>query len=391
MGMLRWVLAAVVLLTVALAGMAATPVAELERRALAEMQGGNYAEAQRLLEEVVEREPDSPRALYNLACCLSRQGDLDRAAERLEAAWQAGFRDLELIGRDPDLEALRRSDAGRELVERLGRAAEEERRRFGEPVLFDAAVVASGRLLRPAQVEPGRRYPLLVVLHGYGATAEGAVSLFSAAGLSPELLVFAPSAPYPAMFRDGLGFSWFPSLPLVNEVTAGFGSAHSPQAVERRRALERREQAASEAYVLASLDAVLREQPADPGAVFLLGHSQGGALAYGLALGHPERFRGLVTVGARLREEDASAERLERAAGRLRVLVCHSPEDRAVDIAEGRSAQRRLRQGGVDSRLVRYSGGHGFSVELLREIAGWIGEVANGRPPALLAQPQRGW
>ena len=69
------------------------------------------------------------------------------------------------------------------------------------------------------------------------------------------------------------------------------------------------------------------------------------------------------------------------AASRLKVLVCHSPEDRAIDIEEGRAAARRLGDAGVTTTLVRYAGGHGFTVELVRRIVDWVEETAAGIAP----------
>lgn len=348
---------------------------DLERRALAAMGEGRYAEARGLLERAVAARPDQPRLLYNLACCASRLGDTLGAARRLEAAWRAGFADLDLARADPDLDALRATDDGQRLLERLEREAAEARHRRGAPFLYDATVLTSGRVVAPERVEPGRRLPLVVALHGYGATPEGMAGILAAAGVSPDLVLCAPSGPYPVLLDQGLGRSWYPPTALVDELvrTAGVGGQ-----ADRRRELDRREQESAERAVLAAVDAVSREQPVDRDAVFLLGHSQGGVLAYGLALAHPDRFRGLVVVGSRLREEDATAERLARAAGRLKVLVCHSPEDPAVDIEEGRSASRRLGDAGVETRLVRYAGGHGFTADLVRRIVGWIGETAAG-------------
>lgn len=44
---------------------------------------------------------------YNLACCLGRAGELDKAFEQLRGAIRAGFTDFDHLERDPDLAPLR--------------------------------------------------------------------------------------------------------------------------------------------------------------------------------------------------------------------------------------------------------------------------------------------
>ena len=68
---------------------------------------GEFAEAKRRLEEVLERHPDAGGLLYNLACAESRLGETDAALGHLEQAIEVfpGFR--ELAANDPDFEAIR--------------------------------------------------------------------------------------------------------------------------------------------------------------------------------------------------------------------------------------------------------------------------------------------
>jgi phospholipase/carboxylesterase len=342
---------------------------ELERRALAAMQAGRWEKGEELLEHLVARAPGHPRAQYNLACCRSRLGDLRGAEQALEAAWRGGMQDVDRMRADPDLAALRASRRGAQLLERLEAEQARIERRRGALLLFDAPVAASARVVTPVEIEAERRYPLVVVLHGHGASAEPMAGIFLAAGLSPELIVCAPAGPHPVWRQDGQGRSWYPPVALYDEAR----KSAEPAAAERRRLeIDRLEQGAANCYVLAAMDAVIREYPVDAKRIFLMGHSEGGVLAYGLALTHPERFRGVVAIGARLRSADADGERLERAAGLLSFLVCHSPDDDAIDLSHAEEAHGTLRAAGIESRLHRYGGGHGLTVDLIRSIASWI-------------------
>lgn len=347
--------------------------------AIEAMAAGRYQEAVRLLERKLAQAPDDGQALYNLACSHSRLGAQGEAAKRLRQAWKAGLRDLEQIRTDPDLEALRASAPGRKAVSDLEEEEEGRLRRQGRPLQFEAPVLGACRLTAPDEVEPGRRYPLVLALHGSGGVPEPLAGVFQAVGLRPGFFVCAPYGPYPVRVPEGVGFSWYPSPAIFRDVLSS-GPGEGDRA-ERRRLLEEREQAVSERFVLAALEAVQREHPVDPGRVFLLGHSQGGGLAYALALRHPDRFRGLAVVGARLPERAAALDLLKTAAGRLRVLVCHSPDDPVAPFARAEEAHGKLKAAGIETRLHRYAGGHALTGPLVREIAAWIERRAPQRPP----------
>lgn len=334
------------------------------------MQKGRYEKSRKLLEEHLDAHPADARASYNLACSHSRLGDQEEAARALEAAWRSGFRGIELIQTDPDLEGLRASKKGRQLVERLEEEEAERQRRRGRPLLFESTVLGAGRLVLPDNRKGGSRVPLVVALHGHGGTPEPMAGMFFAAGLSPDLAVLALYGPYTVRHDQGVGYSWYPPLWLFNEELARRRRAGE----EDRTGLERHEQDVSEGYVLAAIEATCRDYAAtvDCERVFLLGFSQGGALAYGLALSHPDRFRGLVAIGAALRDISVDEARLAAAAGRFEVLVCHSPEDEAIAFAKGRAAHERLERAGIESRFLRYDGGHALTASLLQRIARWI-------------------
>jgi len=61
-------------------------------------------------EAILRVAPKDRVALYNLACAHALSGDRDNAAQYLLKAWEAGFRDVEHIKNDPDLESIRDTD-----------------------------------------------------------------------------------------------------------------------------------------------------------------------------------------------------------------------------------------------------------------------------------------
>jgi len=354
-----------------LLGVASAATSEqIEQRALEAMGAGQYVKAVGLWQEILERSPGQPRVLYNLACCYSRTGELDQAVLRLEEAYKAGMSDLELLRSDPDLEALRKSRKGRALVDRLETEEEQLRRLRGVPGYFEAPVLGGFRVVVPPDMKENRDYPLVVILHGHGANPMNYVGIFEKVASSLDAIVFAPYGPYPIPLEKGHGYSWYPAPWFFRELLRT-GSSSGDRA-QRRREIEIQEQDVSRNFVLAAIDHASGGLPVDPDRVFLMGHSEGGVLAYGLALEHPAMFRGLIVVGSRLRESDATPEILAGAAGRLEVMICHSRGDSAIGFDHAKAAGEMLESGGVQSKIYPYEGGHGFTAELVQTIGRWI-------------------
>ncbi len=356
-------------------GSAATPE-QMEQRALEAMRAGQYTQAVSLWQEVLERSPGRSGALYNLACCYSRTGELDQAASRLEEAYKAGMSDPELPQSDPDLAALRESRKGRALIDRLASEAEQRRRHRGVPGYFEAPVLGGFRIVAPQDLKENRKYPLVMILHGHGGNPENYVGIFERVSSSLDAIVCAPYGPYPIPFERGHGYSWFPA-PWFFQELLGTGTPTGDRA-HRRKKIELQENAVSRSFVLAAIDRVSAQFPVDPDRVFLMGHSEGGVLAYGLALEHPDRFRGLIVVGARLRESDATPEILAEAAGRLEVRICHSRGDRAISYDHAKAASKTLGRAGIQNKIIPYEGGHGFTPELAQTIGRWIAVRSRG-------------
>lgn len=147
---------------------------ELSQRALQQLQAGEHDQAiasyERVL-DLVERYdwlPEEVRdelrqiATYNTACAYSLKGERDEALEHLARAFELGFDDMALVGRDPDLNNLRDDERFKRLIagmKRPGAARErgpyaaEQRRMLASvadealfPFTFDLETVRGERL-----------------------------------------------------------------------------------------------------------------------------------------------------------------------------------------------------------------------------------------------------
>jgi phospholipase/carboxylesterase len=197
---------------------------------------------------------------------------------------------------------------------------------------------------------PSPRPPLLVLLHGVGADENDLLPL--APHLDPRLLVISLRAPreYPVM-----GYSWFD----IDWSTVP-PTYHLAQAEESREAL------------CALLPELVKRHGTDPARTFLLGFSQGGAMALAAALTRPELVRGLVVHSGRLIPDLRT--RVDPAAlAKLDALVLHGVDDPVLPVERGRELRDFL-EPLLGERLVyaEHEAGHEITAASLGDVAGWL-------------------
>jgi len=326
-------------------------------RARAAQAAGRWDDAGASWLAVLEHRAGHREALYNLACCCAQLGLVGKSAELLAASWAAGYRDLEHLRQDPDLEPIRATREYRELLQVLADDEQRRARAGGEELVVPVTVAGSVRVVAPAVVEPGRAYPLVVVLHGAGGDNLEIGGIFRATGIAQDFIVCAPRGPYTGNDQVDPGHVWLP------EDVAGAGAGELGWQL-------------SEELVLGAVEAVAAKYPVDLRRVLILGFSQGAQLAYSLGLHQPERFWGVAGIGGVIDPERHDVAELARAARSTRFLLAHSPEDRVVPFARCEEAARFLAAHAVPHEVVRYPGGHVIPASVLERLAKWVGESA---------------
>lgn len=209
-------------------------------------------------------------------------------------------------------------------------------------------------LQRPAGPGP---HPTIFALHGWGANAH---DLF---GLSPHLLggqalVICPQGPVevPMGGPGARGYGWFP---------ISGGRAPDPAAM-----------VAASFQLRAFVDAAKQAYPVDPAEIYVLGFSQGGVMAYDLALGSPAEFKALVALSSWLPAELAARFRSTPAHAALPTLVIHGERDPMIPIARAHESRARLEALGITVAHGEYAMGHEINAQSLRDMAGWLAGVA---------------
>jgi phospholipase/carboxylesterase len=196
-------------------------------------------------------------------------------------------------------------------------------------------------------------FPTILALHGWGASAHDLL------GLSPYLhggqaLVLCPQGPFSFEIGPGVrGYGWFP-----------LGD----------RGLDPDEFRKGAAVLRTFVDEALTRYPIERRKLVALGFSQGGVMAYDLALRDPGRFAGLAALSAWLPKPlSDSIPILPEHAG-MPVLVQHGAVDEMIEVARARESRDLLAARGVGLTYREYEMGHEIRPEALRDLVGWLEE-----------------
>jgi phospholipase/carboxylesterase len=120
------------------------------------------------------------------------------------------------------------------------------------------------------------------------------------------------------------------------------------------------------------LDDCLRRYPIDPKKLVVLGFSQGGVMAYSLALAQPERFAALVVLSSWLPEDLVAEISISQTVQSLPTLVHHGTEDPMIEVARARSSVERLRALEVPLTYREYEMGHEIRPRSLSDLSAWL-------------------
>ncbi|MEW6758590.1 MAG: tetratricopeptide repeat protein [Acidobacteriota bacterium] len=338
----------------------ARPAGEIQRQAEEAYRARDYAESARAYAELLRRRPNAPLAMYNLACCYALLGAADKAGIFLEAAYTAGLEDPTLPDQDPDFEGVRGAASFQASLKTVREMAARREPKEGRRVEFPAQAMERMTVLEPEGYDADKAYPLVIGLHGAGSAAEEFGPFFASAFRKAGVLFCAPQAQYPvaAAAERPIGYVWF-------ETEAG-SARRVPRPASRRLAEE---------YVTTVLEAVKKTHKVDGDRVYLMGFSQGAFLAYSAGIRGGKAFRGVIPIGGWLTPADFSAEEVA-AARSTEFLVCHSPQDLGIPMAECETSVEFLRKAGVPVSLFTYEGGHVISPPLVKKIADWISETS---------------
>ncbi len=194
-------------------------------------------------------------------------------------------------------------------------------------------------------------FPTILTLHGRGANA------FDLLGLAPYLCggkfqMICPQGPLETPIGpEAVGYAWYPmSMGGPPDVDAILSSQKKLRVV---------------------LDECVKSYPIDVKKLALLGFSQGGVMAYGLALSDPGRFAALAVLSSWLPKELLSQISVSDAVRSLPTLVQHGTQDSTIELARARTSVETLRQFQMPLVYKEYEMGHEIRPRSLSELSTW--------------------
>lgn len=198
----------------------------------------------------------------------------------------------------------------------------------------------------PAQ---GARPPLLLLLHGVGSHEDDLFAL--APALDPRFLTVSVRAPLP----HPPGFGWYP----VEFTPDGIRADETLAPAGRDR-------------IVRFLDEALEAYGADRDRAYLLGFSQGAAMALFVALTFPERVAGAVLMSGRLIPAALAERASDAALAGLPLLAVHGVYDPILPIGQGRALCDQVGALPVALTYAEYPMAHEVRPDSLARVAAWL-------------------
>jgi predicted esterase len=325
------------------------PLDSVSRAANSAYQAARYNEAARLYLSALAHDITNSNDIYNLACCYGLLKQDSLAALYLRRAFHAGFDDIGHVKVDPDFDSVRTQPVFAFVVDSLSALADSSQAQAGTQVDIEAECLIPGYVRLPADYDSSRAYPLVIGLHGYGASPKSFSKLYERAG-KPEIIFVCLQAPYAFGAGRDLGYSW--TTWNRNDSTVEQSSARL-----------------SGDFIVAAAKKLTSRFRTN--GTWLLGFSQGCFMAYRTGIGHHDLFKGIMCFGGGLDTTNFSPADYSSAKG-LKVFAAHGKEDRMVEFKYGMSTRDFLKRKGYAVTWAEFKGGHTVPEQQLKQAVKWM-------------------
>ena len=199
----------------------------------------------------------------------------------------------------------------------------------------------------------------VIWLHGLGASGHDFEPVVPQLGLSDDMAVrfIFPHAPQiPVTINGGMVMpAWYDILEMSLERKIDVGQIEKSS--QQIRDLITRE----------------IERGVKPEHIVIAGFSQGGAVAYHVALGYPKRLAGLMTLSTYLATNDTLG--YSDANKDLPILIEHGVQDPVVPVVLGQQAQQLLKDKGYSVEYNTYPMAHQVCMPQIQNIGQWLNKV----------------
>jgi phospholipase/carboxylesterase len=206
------------------------------------------------------------------------------------------------------------------------------------------------KLRSPENVEIGKKYPVIFLLHGMGSNEQNMMPLVS--GMKKELFVFSLRGP----IQQPPGYAFF--------TIKGFGNPHREVFDSAVNRIEDFIQYAIEKY------------PIDAEEVYLMGFSQGAILSMTLGLKLGNRIKGIIALSGYL-PAFVKDEYEIKPMDKVSAFISHGELDPVLPYEWGVDAEAFYKQKGTASTFKSYPESHTVSNENYNDFTEWFMNVSN--------------
>jgi phospholipase/carboxylesterase len=205
-------------------------------------------------------------------------------------------------------------------------------------------------IFAPVHYEPNYAYPLVIWLHGPGDDEHQLKRIMPLVSLRNYVgVAIRGTTPY-ATASGKPGFAWAQSQP------------HTALAEQR---------------VLEAIHSAQGRMNISTRRIFVAGFDCGGTMALRLALAHPHRFAGVLSLGGEFPVGGAPLARLAEAR-RLPVFLACGRDSQRYPSAIVCDNLKLLHSAGMDLTLREYPGGHEISPRMLSDMDRWMMDLVTG-------------
>ncbi|RAR70815.1 alpha/beta hydrolase [Flavobacterium aciduliphilum] len=195
------------------------------------------------------------------------------------------------------------------------------------------------------------RYPLLLLLHGYGSNEK---DLFSFASELPnDCYIISLQAPY-EMMHDS--YAWY----------AIHFDADENKFSDNKQAQQSRN------LIVAFIDDLIAKYPLQADDVTLIGFSQGSILSYAIAVSYPTKIRRVVALSGYFNEEIATEDYAKNDLSTLRIFASHGTVDQVIPVSWAQNSYQKLQALNIDIVYKEYTVGHGVAPQNFYDFKNWL-------------------
>ena len=311
--------------------------------------GGNFEDAAKYLLALLRLNISDSEAIYHLASCYGHMGNGPLAAKYLKRAAKAGMTDIGWLMYDPDFANVLSTPEFAEALTAMEGEYKAKQAELGEFVAVRSEGYYSCRVFLPPGFNVDEEHTLILGLHGYGDNPDNFIKLHKRMG-GADLIFASLQAQYPFLDGKDIGYSWL------------IGNEGEPELYGNTRT-------AAVGHVASAIAALKAKYKVDK--VYLLGFSQGCAMAYYAGFAHPELVSGIICFGGWLDTEFITPEMRAGAKG-LRVFIAHGEKDPVIEFKSGVDARDLLTAEGFDVTFAAFDGEHAVPEAPLKQAVAWV-------------------